>query len=113
MHCINISFDHTAPSGIFINNYSRDGSPAFGQNYSLACPVTTDGDSYTWRKDGAVVLAGETVAAVLYFSPLRLTDAGLYSCEVRGTSELGAPFTIVKNHIVTIQGESTHTCILV
>ena len=59
---------------------SDDGTvPTVGQSYTLTCTVSgTTFTSYQWRKDGSVI-PGET-GPTLYFSLLRLTDAGRYSC---------------------------------
>jgi hypothetical protein len=55
-----------------------------GLNYSLACEVlgienlnTTV--TYTWRKDDAPL---SEVGPLLSFSPLRLSNAGQYSCAI-------------------------------
>ena len=61
---------------------SDDGTPTVGQSYSLTCSVSgASVTTYQWRKDGSV-LQGETTEIRLSFSPLRLSDAGQYTCEV-------------------------------
>lgn len=60
-------------------------NPTVGESYSLICTVfgaNISGymASYQWRKDGNA-LAGET-AALLSFSPFRLSHGGRYTCEV-------------------------------
>ena len=55
-----------------------------GQNYTLTCTIAgTVNLTYTlqWRRNGAPL--SET-GAILSFSPLRLSDAGQYTCEVMG-----------------------------
>ena len=74
-----------------------------GQNYSLTCSVGGGTvSSYQWRKDGAV-LPGQT-AEVLSFSPLRLSDAGRYSCEINTTVD-SETFTAIQNLTIIIQSE--------
>ena len=56
-------------------------TPTAGQNYTLTCSVSgASVTTYQWRKDGSVI-QGETTEK-LSFSPLRLSDAGQYTCEV-------------------------------
>ena len=57
-----------------------------GLNYSLTCKVSLGISNtlnttvtYTWRKDDAQL---SEVGPLLSFSPLRLSDAGQYSCAV-------------------------------
>lgn len=51
-----------------------------GQSYILSCRVSgASVTAYHWRKDGRG-LSG--TRPILTFSPLRLSDAGLYTCEV-------------------------------
>ena len=53
-----------------------------GQNYTLTCSVSRSGASvttYHWSKNGT--MKSETGPA-LSLSPLRLSDAGQYTCEV-------------------------------
>ena len=55
-------------------------TPTAGQSYTLTCSVSgTSVPTYQWRKDGSVI-QGETTE--LLSSPLRLSDAGQYTCEV-------------------------------
>ena len=56
--------------------------PTPGQDYSLTCELSgvNNGSltlTYQWKRDGAVVSAERTLS----FSPLRLTDAGRYTCQ--------------------------------
>ena len=78
-------------------------TPTVGQNCSLNCNVTGGTvSSYQWRKDGAV-LQGQTTE-VLSFSPLTLSDAGWYSCEINVTAA-SETFTAIQNQSVIIQSE--------
>ena len=59
---------------------SDDGATRAGQSYTLTCSVSgASVTTYQWRKDGTVL--SET-GATLSFSPLRMSDAGQYTCEV-------------------------------
>ena len=59
-------------------------TPNLGQNYSLICsvPEVNDNVTYQWRKAGDSIEDGPSADGVLSFSPLRLSDAGLYTCNV-------------------------------
>ena len=55
-----------------------------GQNYTLTCEASGGGSmvyTYMWLRNGSVV-SGQTSSAYS-FSPLRGTDSGQYSCQVR------------------------------
>ena len=70
-------------------------TPVTGQSYTLTCNVSgTTFNIYQWRKDGAVI-SGET-GPTLSFSPLRLPDAGQYSC--------GNGTLFSNNRSITLQG---------
>ena len=78
-------------------------TPTVGQSYSLTCSVTGGTvNSRQWRKDGAV-LSSET-AEMLSFSPIRLSDAGRYFCEITVTAS-SEIFTAIQNRSVIIQSE--------
>ena len=54
-------------------------SSVVGQNYTLTCSVSGIAfTSYQWRKDGSMI--PDEARPTLSFSPLRLSDAGQYSC---------------------------------
>ena len=57
-------------------------TPVAGGMYTLFCEAigTTSSVTYQWRKDGSVI-QGETIE-MLSFSPLGLSDAGQYTCEI-------------------------------
>ena len=73
---------HTAPSAIVqITDSGRPLTP--GQSYSITCELTGVNGSitpstYQWKTDGTLVSTEQTLS----FSPLRLTDAGRYTCQV-------------------------------
>ena len=78
-------------------------TPTVGQTYNLNCSVSGGSvSSYQWRKDGAV-LQGQTTE-VLLFSPITLSDAGRYSCEISVTA-VSETFTAIQNQNVIIQSE--------
>ena len=71
----------TPPTIIVTVVASGDGTPTAGQSYTLTCSVSgASVTTYQWRKDGSVI-QGETTE-MLSFSPLRLSDAGQYTCGV-------------------------------
>ena len=68
-----------------------DGTPTVGDSYSLTCTVTgadrlNPTITYQWFKDNTMV-SGET-QSTLSFSPLSLSDAGQYRCDVTVSSTL-------------------------
>ena len=74
-----------------------------GQSFSLTCSVGGGTvSSYRWRKDGAM-LQGQTTE-VLSFSPLTLSDAGRYSCNITVTAA-SETFTAVQNRSIILQSE--------
>lgn len=69
--------------------------PTPGQDYSLTCELSgvNNGSlsiTYQWKRDGAVVSTERTLS----FSPLRLADAGRYTCQA---SLLGMVFSGAKD----------------
>ena len=58
----------------------NDGPPVVGQTFSLICNVSwlNTSDEITWSRGGDITRMGDT----LTFQPLRLSDAGQYTCEV-------------------------------
>ena len=50
-----------------------------GKNYTLTCTVFgLTNPNYTWEKDGTELTSA--MGQILSFTPLRLSDAGLYTC---------------------------------
>jgi hypothetical protein len=80
----NLSPSHHWHPGSNVRVQIRDNgaTPSLGQSYSLTCGVTGTSDpvsSYQWRKDGTVLSeTGQTLS----LSPLSLSDAGQYTCQV-------------------------------
>ena len=71
----NLKFESVLESLQIIRSQS---TPTLGQNYSLTCHVTqVTFASYQWRKSRENVVSD---SSILFFSPLRLSDAGLYTC---------------------------------
>ena len=59
---------------------SSGATPIAGQSYTLTCSVSeATVTTYQWRKDS--IMLSET-GQTLSFSPLRLSDAGQYICEI-------------------------------
>ena len=92
---------------------TTSGTPVLGQSgYSLTCGVTGTGNlspsiTYQWTKiDGTQTTQ---VEAVLSFSPLRLSDAGQYTCQATVTSPyLNSGITMTDTHDVTLQSEFSY-----
>ena len=81
-----------------------------GQNYSLICNVTVTGTdaanpsiAYKWTKRNNGTQAQVGTDRVLSFSPLRLSNAGRYTCQATITS----PCNIIEmdTEDVTLQSE--------
>ena len=70
---------------------SRQGIQEAGQKYTLICSVTGIGDHssiiYLWTKNNGTRQQIGTTSNFLTFSPLRLSDAGQYICQVTGLAE--------------------------
>ena len=74
-------FSHPAPS-VTVWITGSVATPTLGQSYSLTCDVTGASglvSAYQWRRDDTVL--SET-GSILSFSPLGLSDAGQYTCQV-------------------------------
>ena len=83
-----------------------------GQSYSLTCGVNGTGNlnasiTYQWTKNNGTQTQIQVGAdpAVLFFSPLNLSDAGQYTCQV--TVSYSSPF--LYDIIVTMNGSQTIT----
>ena len=85
-----------------------------GQNgYSLTCSVNgaenlNSSMSYQWTKDNGTQIRTQVGAdpKLLSFSPLRLSDAGQYTCEaIISSPYLNNNITMMDSRDVTIQSE--------
>ena len=86
-------FCGTAPSiSVLINS---NGAPMLGQsNYSLVCIVNGTGqldptiNTYQWTKNNGTnveQILGENSAILPFSNPLKLSDAGQYTCRVNAS----------------------------
>ena len=84
-----------------------------GQSYSLTCDVTgaenlSPSITYQWTKNNGTQVGTD---GVLSFSPLRLSDAGRYTCQPTVSSpSLSGDITMTDAHDVRIQ--SKFGCVL-
>ena len=83
---------------------------ALGQNYSLTCGVTVTeagnpnpSITYQWTKNNGTQTQVEA-DRVLSFSPLRLSDAGRYTCQATVSLSCRASIKMA-THDVTLQSE--------
>lgn len=54
--------------------------PTAGQNYSLTCTVSgIETSTYQWMKNGTTL---HETGSTLYFTPMKLSDAGKYFCGI-------------------------------
>lgn len=67
-------------------NITGVGVPLAGQRYSLTCNIISGSEglisstiTYKWTKDSSTEQTGSNI---LEFSPLKLSDGGLYTCEI-------------------------------
>ena len=90
------------------------GAPILGGNYNVTCNVHVIDNlcpltSYWWTKDNGTLtqLEAEIKSNTLSLSPLRLSDAGLYTCLATVRSfRIAIDNTVVGTHKVRIQGKS-------
>ena len=78
-------------------------TPTEGQDYMLTCTASGGGSmayTYMWLKDG-IEVSGQT-SSTYSFSPLRVTDSGRYSCQVRVGS---TTMTTSREVIITVMRE--------
>ena len=68
---------------------SSTGAPVAGQRYSLTCNIISGIDgiadsriTYKWTKDNGTKTQIQTYSNVLSFSSLKLSDGGLYTCQI-------------------------------
>ena len=75
-------------------------SPTVGHNYALTCHVSgaesIQSFNYKWMKSSnstkSQILSN---SSKLFFSPLKLSDAGNYSCQINASEVSGLAFTNV------------------
>ena len=88
------------------------GFPMLGHNnYTLTCKAFVSNHlcpfvSYQWTKENGTVAQPEN--RILTFSPLKLSDAGRYTCQVTVCSyRFNNDVTVMKSHEVRVQSEFT------
>jgi hypothetical protein len=89
------------------------GAPILGQRYTVTCNVHVFGKLcplifYKWTKDNGTVaqLEAGIEPNTLSLSPLRLSDAGLYTCLATVRSfRIANDVTVTGTHKVRIQGK--------
>ena len=92
---------------------TASGTPILGQSYSLTCGVTgvenlNSSITYQWTNNNGTQMGTDRV---LSFSPLRLSDAGRYTCQATISSPyLIDDITMMDTHDVRIQ--SKFGCVL-
>ena len=93
---------HTPPPVPVQIEASRD-NPVLGMMYTLTRTVTADDvTTYQWKKNG-LILQGKTTKT-LSFSPLRLSNAGRYTC---GITVMDSPILSSGTDIV-LQSKHNH-----
>ena len=68
-------------------------TPTAGQNYTLTCSVSRVENfnpiiAYQWTKNNGTEIQVGTNSNTLSFSPLKLSDAGQYMCQVTVDSDM-------------------------
>ena len=91
---------------------TTSGVPIIGQNsYTLTCKALVADHlcphiSYRWTKINGIVTQPEN--RTITFSPLRLSDAGRYTCQVTVCSyRFNNEVTVMKSHEVRVQSKFT------
>ncbi len=90
------------------------GAPILGQSYTMTCNVDVTDNlcpliSYRWTKNNGTVtqLEAGIEPNTLSLSPLRLSDAGLYTCLATVHSiHITNYVTVTETHKIRIQGKS-------
>ena len=71
-----------------IANITAEGDPSAGQNYTLVCGISSGLGgldpviTYRWTKDNGTRIQIGSDSNILSFSSLRLSDTGLYTCDI-------------------------------
>ena len=81
-------------------------TPTSGENYALTCIVSgvSSVSTYQWRKNDDIL---DQTSQILSFSPLRLSDAGIYTCSITVAT---VPYSTSQN--ITIQSKNSYYAIL-
>ena len=101
----------TAAPIINVVTSSKEESAA-GQDYRLTCNVSGAENiipiiTYQWTKENGTQTLVETNSSTLFFSPLKLSDAGLFTCNIGVSSPyLDVEIRGSNTTKVKIQGES-------
>ena len=74
-----INLSHPAFS-LSVQITGSEATLAPGQNYSLTCGANGPVSAYQWRRDGVEISTDSE--STLSLSPLTLSDAGQYTCQV-------------------------------
>ena len=102
---------------------SNSGTPMLGQNgYSLICNVSgaenlSPSITYQWTKNNGTqtqtIQVGGTDFRFLSFSPLRLSDAGQYTCQATISSPyLNNDIIVMNSQDIMLQSEPYSTALL-
>ena len=89
--------------------YSDDPAPIGGQNYTLSCNISDEVQTYEhqWKRNGTTMSLSSEPS--LYFSPLSLSDGGVYICEsvvfpkINDTIDL-----VVQSKVLTVTMSTIH-----
>ena len=85
----NILFNSIAPP-VTVLIIDDETTPTAGQNYTLTCSVTGAENlnstiTYQWTKNDGTVI--HTISNTLFFSTLRISNAGHYICKINISSD--------------------------
>ena len=84
-------------------------SPSIGYGYTLMCSIFGAEDLnatlvYEWRNEVNKIFSN---SSILYFSSLKLSDAGRYACQISVTSNyLHDAITVIEHHNLVIKSRS-------
>ena len=90
-----------------MNIYGDHPAPISGRNYTLLCNISDEVQTYEhqWKRNGTILSSEQS----LYFSPLSLSDGGVYICEsvifpeVNDTVDL-----VVQSKVLTVTVSKFH-----
>ena len=68
-------------------------TPYIAENYTLNCNVSPEvsNPTFQWKKDNIML---KEIGQTLFFSPLRLSDAGLYTCTILSSYSTNKTITL-------------------